>query len=242
MKNWILLLALTISIISCGEEVEVIDVDTITDYQPFEEAKFWVYQVDSTIYDDNGATIINTSSFVRETIKEQLSEDEQFVTHLLERSWKRNETDDWTITDIWSVSLADNKYIKTEENLRFLKIATPILQETIWEGNQFDENIFCLIADDPIQKFKDWDYKILEIGLSENIAGQDYSDILVIQQADSENVIEKRFSREKYARGVGLVQRTMEIYDTQCNVCEEDTWEEKAEKGFSLDQVLIDHN
>jgi hypothetical protein len=242
IKNWLICSLVVTAFFSCdpdpiiGEEV-----DRVTDFHPFEEGKFWVYQVDSTIYDDNGATIINTSGFVREEIKEQLSEDQQFTTHVLERSWKRNEMDEWAITDIWSIALADGMLVKTEENLRFLKIATPIIADQEWEGNLFDENIEVLIADDAVQVYRDWDYKILATGQSENIGGVDYTDILVVQESDSENVIERRFSMTKYARNIGLVERTMGIYDSQCNVCEE-PWEEKAERGFGLREVLIDHN
>ena len=63
------------------------------------------------------------------------------------------------------------------------------------------------------------------------------------------NPFERRLVREKYAKEVGLVAREMFIFDSDyCNEepvpldCETIAWEDKAEKGFILRQVIIDFN
>jgi len=55
--------------------------------------------------------------------------------------------------------------------------------------------------------------------------------------------IELRLSYERYARGVGLIEREMRILDTQCiEACSTKTWAEKAEKGFIVRQKIRDYN
>jgi hypothetical protein len=67
--------------------------------------------------------------------------------------------------------------------------------------------------------------------------------VLTVREADSENLIELRRSRVKYAKGIGLVYRELWVLDTQCiEQCDGKPWEEKAEKGFILSQTITAHN
>jgi len=99
------------------------------------------------------------------------------------------------------------------------------------------------VAGESIFIFKNWLYEYREIGVPLEVNGLNFDDVVTIYQADEKNFIELRESYERYARGVGLVERQMRILDTQCIAeCEGQTWEEKAEKGFIVRQEIRDYN
>ncbi len=89
--------------------------------------------------------------------------------------------------------------------------------------------------------FKGWEYQVLEAGVPDTISGTPFPQVATIRQANMENFIELRFAREKYARGTGLIERELQILDTQ-QITDTIPWEEKAEKGFILYQRLIESN
>jgi hypothetical protein len=66
---------------------------------------------------------------------------------------------------------------------------------------------------------------------------------------DETNAIERRLSRVKYAKHIGVVYRELWILDSQyCNQipapadCLTKPWVEKAEKGYILRQVITGYN
>jgi len=246
MRFWILGLFAAFTLFSCGEGTVIAPSDPPEAYYPIEVGKYWVYQVDSIIYDDLGDKICPTSGYIREELKSVLSQDDLSTVYVLEKSYRKLPTDTWQITDIWTLTQGRNFIQRSEENLRFVKMQTPLRVGNTWEGNQFDSELILTVKDEAIAIYKNWAYEVLEVGLAEEIAGVSYEDLMVIQQADDENLIERRYSVEKYAKDVGLVFREMEIFDTQCDGnlsnCEGLTWLEKAERGYAVTQTLIEHN
>ncbi len=246
MRFWILGLCLAFTVVSCEEGTVIPPSDSPETYHPLGVGKYWIYQVDSLMYDDLGDVLCPTSGFVREELTSVLSEEALTTVYVLERSYKREESDPWTITDIWTLTQGRDFIQRSEENLRFVKMKTPLRVGNTWEGNQFESDLILTVKDEAIAIYKNWAYEVLEVGVQEQIGGVNYDDLLVLQQADDENLIERRFSIEKYARDVGLVYREMEIYDSQCNDnpvdCVGLPWPEFAERGYRLTQVLIEHN
>ncbi len=102
----------------------------------------------------------------------------------------------------------------------------------------FDSNKEVTVAANGISVFQDWSYKIEDIDLSREYHGTTYPKVMHVSHIDQESLISRRFSEEYYAEGVGLVERNMEIFDSQ-NGNTSLTWLERAEKGFQIDQTLI---
>ena len=214
------------------------------DYFPLEVGKELVYQVDSVIYDTTGqGTLIDTtSSYLLERIVEKFQNSIGQNVFRIERYFKKNLSDPWQIQKIWSAELDSLRAIRTEDNFRFIKLVFPLVENSFWDGNQFiDKSTNVVVAGETVEIFKDWEYEVIRVDENEQIGTFAFNEVATISQADSENLIELRYSREKYAKGIGLVYKEMRILDTQ-NITESLPWEEKAQKGFILTQLLIDHN
>jgi hypothetical protein len=228
---------------SCGSNESFNTGSQPIEYYPIEVGKFQEFKVDSTFYDDNGANIFSISSFVREAIVEKVEDDFGNEWYVIERAWRRTIGQDWVSLDLWQVRIDRGDIIRTEENLEFLVLKSPIQLNQTWESVLFDKSIIVKVVGESIEMFKAWSSEIIGESQPESIGTFSFDDVVTVTHANDENLIERRFVEEKYQSGLGLVYKKMEILDTQCiELCENQSWEEKAERGFIMESVLVAHN
>jgi len=231
---------LIISMFSCGEnEIENPDDSNFGyEYFPLELGYEWIYAVDSILIIQGGINNIISSSFIKEELIETIDDTEGHKEFQLQRSHKKDSISQWTITDIWTIKRDDTRAIRTEENLTFVKLVFPAVDGTRWDGHVFfDDDKDFPVAAENLSVYKDWEYQINEVA-NKTVGGTLYSDVLEVSHIDDVTFISKRFSTETYAKGIGLVERKMEIFDTQ-NGNTSLPWIERAEKGFQLTQTLV---
>lgn len=228
---------------SCEDKTKSID-DSYYGYQyfPLEVGNYWIYQVDSLIVRNFGATLDSKRSFVKEELTDVFINADGDTAYRLERSTSEKREGPYLITDVWTAERDTEGAYRTEENLRFNKLSFPIQLGNDWTGNLFDNLTEVSVAGETVWVYKDWGrYRVASRGISRGVAGQTFTNVVKIDQADHDFGIERRYSVEYYAPGVGLIEKEMEIYDTQC-ACPGQSWQEKAEAGFYLRQLLLEFN
>jgi len=232
------------SIYSCGEETRTLDnAEFGYQYFPIDIGDYRLYRVDSTIVDNGGATILESRTFIREEITESFKSATGETIFRVERSKSDSREGTYTITDVWTSQKTEQVAIRTEENLTFNKLVFPIVLNNKWEGNTFENLTDVFVAGDRVEVYKDWgDYEVVADGIDMSVFGVNYSDVVSVKQADHDFELERRSSYEHYAPNIGLIKKEMQIFDTQCQTCENDAWLDKADRGFSLFQILIEHN
>lgn len=238
---------------SCdNRETEEIVIDYGYEYYPLAVGSSWTYQVDSIIFDPaiGGTALDSTRSYVREVIADTLELADGETAFRVEHYYRHHDTLAWEIASVYTLAADDEKAYRTEDNLRFIKLVFPLKKGSNWDGNAFfDDTRDILIAGESVEMFKSWSYEVLESGISRQIGDLSFEEVAVVQNADDENLIERRYAIEEYARGVGLISKELLIADTQCNVCcngdfsicEPLSWREKAEKGMIVKWQLIDY-
>ncbi len=234
---------------ACKDEstIEEFELDFGYEYFPLEIGKFKEYIVDSTIYDigpNEITTILSSRTYLREVVTDTLLDNLGRVAYQIERFERTGLEDPWIIKDVWLMVRTEAQAESLEENLRFVKMVFPLKEGVVWNGNRFiDVTLQIPIAGETVEVFKSWEYEVDFVGEPIAVNNELFDDAVQITQADNENLIELRVSREQYIRNVGLAFREMKILDTQCiSECEGQPWEEKAEKGFILTQTLINFN
>lgn len=215
------------------------------DYFPLELGSELTYLVDSTIYDPQEATveIINNTTFIKEIVVDTFRDEIGRLSYRIERFQRATVDDDWELTDVWSALRTDGQAERFEDNLRFIKMVFPVDDGDIWNGvAHLDVTEEYQVAGDRVAIFKSWDNntEVLDVDQTEELKFLNFDRVTTILLADEENLIEKRYGIEKYAAGIGLVHRELEIYNTQ-NTEEGLTWEEKTERGFRVVIDLIDY-
>lgn len=237
---------------SCDPQDGDIDIDFGYEYFPLEIGKFVEYRLDSIIYDTVATGVIRdtTTWFSREEVKDTFRDLSEELVYRIERFQRRSESDPWEIESVYAALVGtDQQAIRIEDNFRFIKMIFPLEQGDIWDGNLFiDDETIITIAGESVEVFKAWSYELDELNETAIIDNVAYDSVMTIYQANNQegpdpNLIELRYSVEKYAKGIGLIQREMRILDTQCITdCVGVPWEDKAQKGFILFQTITDHN
>ena len=252
-----LLLFLSILVLASGacnkQTIEEVEPDLGYDYFPLTVGKYWIYESDSILYDPvaNGTEVILIKTYIKEEIIDTILDNSGETLYTIERSERQDLNAPWEVKRQLWLSRNERQAFRNEDNLRFINLVFPPEVGTSWDGNLFfDETLIVSIAGESIEMFKSWFYEIRRRGEAFDEEGLTFPDVLEVSMADNENLIERRFAREIYAKDIGLVYRELLILDTQCEVCcnldfavcEGIPWEQKAEKGFILRQKIIEYN
>ncbi len=225
---------------SCTEEFISVEKERIgKEYFPVDPGMSWVYEYDSTVYDKISGNIIHSSGWILEEMLDELDDNR----YMLRRSIRKEQNAPWKVTDIWSIRLEGERAVKVENNLPFIKLVFPPTLNASWNGNAlFKDDITIQVGGELLQPYQMWQYKIVETNGTFLYNDTMIQEIVKVEQVDQESLIDIRYSEERYAKGIGLVEKFMMILDCQCiGVPQSIPWEEKAEKGFILRQRLIDH-
>jgi hypothetical protein len=197
--------------------------------------------------------ISETKTYVREEIVDTLLDNLGNTLFKVERFTKKDSISQWEISKVLTQAMYDNQAFRTEDNLKYIPLVFPIRENKSWNGNVFID-VFQSISvnGEPVEIFKEWSsHRMRNIDSPETIGTFDFENVLSVTASNSSNNnLEQRLWTEKYVKGIGLVYRELWILDTQCEsccgndlaVCDALPWEEKAEKGFILKQVITDHN
>lgn len=218
-------------------------------YFPLDIGRYTDYWVDSIVYDyAAGGTLRDSSrTLAREQIVDIARDDTGQLYHIVERLERPNDTAAWQLRRVFAAARSTTQAIRTEDNLRFLKLVFPFDRRTAWDGNQWiDPYLEIEVAGERMRPFTGWNYEVDSLDIPAQIGAFTFDSVLVVTEVNETNAIERRFSRAKYAKHVGLVWHEQWILDSQyCNQnppppdCLTKPWPEKAEKGFVVRQVVV---
>ena len=245
MRHLLYLLPL-LACFACTEEPDDFELDFGYNLQPLEVGREYIYAVDSVIYDPLGAgeRIDTVSGLAREVYTGLLDGAAGDTLYRIERSWRDSVGQAWRVTDVWTARRTGGQLIRTEENLDYVKLVFPLRDNSRWEANRFDELRTVQVAGETLELFKGWRSEVTSTAAEVTLAGNTYRDVVTVQLADEDNLVELRRGFEQYAPNVGLVYRELAGLDTQCGGnpgdCIHTPWEQKAEKGFIVRQTLLE--
>jgi hypothetical protein len=232
MKQFLSILfivSLSALLYTCKKSTDNYTVDYQYEYFPLDSGRYWIYKVDSVTFQENiGDTV---SFYVKEYIESYYPDNEGRPTARIERSRSNDTSFAWFITDIWFANRTQITGEKSEENLRFVKLLFPPEEGQTWKGNQYIQ------VTNSIEWMENWDYELQTLHTSATIGNMNFDSTLTVLQCDNENLFEKTFSTETYARNVGLV------YKELMNLGKQDpaaTWNEPKD-GFILRMTIVDY-
>lgn len=218
-------------------------------YFPLKIGQTWEYLQDSIVYDigPSGSVLDSSQSWVKLSVVDTFQGQMMEQIFIVARFERKKLTDDWVFMRHETAERTATQAIWTEDNVRFLKIVFPFTLRSNWDGNIWiDKNREILLAGERIRPYTNWEYKVDSVDIPAVVGPFSFDSTLLITEADDENIIEKRFSRVRYAKHIGLVWREQWILDSQyCNQipipadCETKPWQEKAQKGYILRQTLV---
>jgi len=241
-SNKLQFFALLIIILSGCRKDEEVDIDFRYEYFPVEVGHWVIYNVDSVTYNNFDGSVDTSTFEIKEIIESTFIENEGRTSYRIERYRRDNDTCPWILKDVWSADLTTTRAERVEENLRFLKLIFPPKVGKLWKGNVY------INAQDDLAFYNDWDYEYTEVDTGKTIYWYTPDSIrirntflttLTVLQVDREDLLEKVYGEEIYAKDVGLVYKKLVHLKTQ--KISSAPWYEKAEKGFILTMNVVDY-
>ncbi|MEM9258741.1 MAG: hypothetical protein AAGA62_03780 [Bacteroidota bacterium] len=237
---------------ACTEETaEPLDLSEDFSYFPLELGRPTFYRVDSIVLlsEVGGVRYDTATAEVRETLVEMFEEPDGTTTYRGERWQRANEASPWVFSQTFTMSIVENQALRREDNLTFTKLVFPLRENRRWDGHSFfDDTRDLIVGGEFLDIFNGWEYSYEQVATPVDLStGVSFEKSLLVRQAEIDNLIDLRLATERYAPGVGLIERTIDARHTQCrNCCNGNTancinlsWDDKAEKGFILQQTFL---
>lgn len=194
-------LALSLAFFSCKDDsVEPSSMPSYFAYFPLEQGAWIEYDVDSIVHlplDDAGEvdTAIATYRFqLREVIDSAFVDGEGDTAVRINRYRRDNDTLPWEFFNLWTAKRTNDNAERTEDNVRFVKLAFPIDARKSWNGNAY--NFFLEEV-----------YIYRELYASKTIGPFTFDKTITVQQNDFNSNINRIFKQEIYAPEVGMVRK-----------------------------------
>lgn len=229
------------SFFSCEEEVAELSADSDPEtYYPLALNQPAFYQVDSIILRAtvSGIAYDTTRNEARETLLEIFLAPDGTEQFRGERWERRDTSEPWRFKQSFTLNRTSATAVRREDNLAFTQLTFPVRAGKRWNPTaDFDVTRQFPVGGEQLDIYNGWSARYEETP----------SDTLLVRLASEDNLIDLRQAYERYAPGVGLVERFVDARHTQCrDCCNGDTvecsdlpWDEKAEKGYIIRQVRI---
>ena len=221
-----IVLLVSVLLWSCEKEIENTEpISSENEYFPIVVGNAITYQIQEITIDVQSGVNDTLNYQIKERIDALVETTNEFNSYRLERLYRADTSQEWTILNIWQIRQYQRRIHKIEENYEYVRLLTPTQLYDSWDGNRFnvkEENI-CTV-----EKIQD----SLINNTSYNIA--------YITHLNQSSLIDKRFSEEQYAKGIGLISKS--IIDVELNIDPNLPWEEKITKGTLFYQNIIADN
>lgn len=190
-------------------------------YIPLKVGSELVYQIDSISYDEFTGTVDTTTFFLRELVEEEFN-DIVGNTSFLIGIYKRNsDTLSWIKKSNISKKIVGRRYEKLENNTILIPLVFPLAENVSWDVNALNSAFSEL-------------YSFKNLHESLRVNGINYDSVLVVDQKEEQNLIERFLEEEKYAAQIGLIQKRKMAIQTELNGT--------IKNGTDVRMNLISHN
>lgn len=245
MKKIILLLAIVVFFAACKKESEQLQITPISDYAPLAVGKYVTYNLDSLVYLNFGATqahhFYEVKYLTADSLKDLLGRKAFRIVRYIRTLPNGIFTPDNTFV---AVNTGTN-FEFTENNLRYLKLTLPIINDRKWKGNSA---IDVTSVGSDLQYLADWDYTYAEVNQPKKVGTFNLANTITVKEIDESvnlpvipagqpnqtNIASRDYSQEIYAKDIGLVQRDFIHFEYQLAF--------PGYIGYGVKMVMVDHN
>jgi len=177
-------------------------------YVMFDSGAWREFQVTEIKIDEPISLYDTQTYFVREQIGGIFIDNLGDTMRQIERFRRKTETEKWNRLNTWVTGIIGSEVIQVEENVRYLKMQLPLYASKTWNGNIYNRT-------DTLQEY---DYEVDSIDCQMIINNFEFDSVLTISQKKELTAITKIHFFERYAVGVGLVEKQqIDIYSDTYN-------------------------
>jgi hypothetical protein len=221
-KHLVFVFCIGLLLSSCRPDSSIEAVDVGYDFFPHEPGDWLIYQVDSIVWDDFTSEIYTYQSQVKEVFESVFVDSEGNEALRIERYFRRNDTTQWVITDVWFANMKPGSAEKVEENVRFVKLSFPVKENKKWDGNALN-----------YLNAENYQYNNLFQALMLN--NRFFDTTLTVLHSNMSNIIEEDIRYEVYAKHVGMIKKFTKT------VAKDIAQPDNIVRGVQIEYQLIDY-
>ena len=186
--------------LSCGDSGSH-PVDLAFDFMPLPINRFWIYEVDETIYFGEGDSE-ESHFFYRDVITSSYIDEVGNLVYFINRD-KSLDQNDWKNHSVFTLQIKRNALIRSFENQKDIPLVFPPKDQITWDGNAYNS-----LGEDM--------YRLVNLRAYEVGDNTYQSTVKVIQEEDDDEITFRDNRYEVYAKGVGMLEQYFEVL-TYCS-------------------------
>lgn len=215
MRTVVLVIVLTIVVVACSKK-EQLSYPPLADYYPLAVGKTFTYRMDSTVRLPFGTNLVTKYFLAKDSVESQFNDAQGRPTFRIYRFLRDTlQAQPWryVATNLVTVD-HDKKWIEqVENNLRFIVLHQPLREGFQWKGNSF---IDTRTGGSPTQFMDGWNYTYEDMNQPFTVRKGTFDSTITVMQIDEVSppgpfnpafYQQTNFSKEVYARGVGLIYK-----------------------------------
>ncbi len=202
-RRWTLFLGLFLSGIYTGCKDDSVAPSSLPTYQayfPIDSGTWIEYDADSVVHlpvDDAGEVDTAVESYhfqLREVIDSVFIDGEGDTAVRINRYRRDNDTLPWEYFNLWTAKRTSENVERTEDNIRFVKLAFPIDARKSWNGNAY--NFFL----EEVYIYRD-------LFQAKTVGPYAFDQTITVLQNEFSSNINRIYKEEIYARDVGMIRK-----------------------------------
>lgn len=165
------------------------------DYYPLKEGFVWIYDVDSTFYNNFNNSRTDYVFNLKDTVTGYYINLSGDTVYRVERYKRESGSDVWNYQKTITKSVNNRSAEETIDNQTFVRFAFPPELYYSWDGNSRNT-------------LGKQNYRITEFPTSLQVGDFHYDSVAVVQQIDEVNLIREDIVSEVYAKNKGLIKKS----------------------------------
>ncbi len=195
LKKTLFLAFISITFYACTKEKNAPKRSIYYEYYPLKEGVVWIYDVDSTFYNNFNNSRTDYSFEIKDTITSYYTNLTGDTVYRVERYKKEDNSTVWNYQKTITRSVNSRSAEETIDNQTFIRFAFPPELYYSWNGN----------SKNTLEK---QDYKITDFPASVEVNNMVYDSAVVILQVEDINLIREDIVSEVYAKNIGLIKKS----------------------------------
>jgi type II secretory pathway pseudopilin PulG len=203
---------------ACTKSTDTVNLKLAKNYVSATKGKYIIYKLDSIVTRSFGSGFQTSTYTVKDSVVDVFTDNTGREAFKIFR-YVLNANGTWTSSNTFVLTPTDNNVEYVENNLRYIKLVSPVQDAKEWKGNSYvNQSPFYVNT-----SFPNWTYKYTNIDAAKSYGTQNFAKTITVQQFDSAenkpfnknvyNFYDKGY--EVYAENVGLIYRDIMSWEYQ---------------------------
>src|SRR5450432_2159590 len=239
----VFIVTLSILFLAACNKSNPLDTDTPSDYYPMHLGSYIIYRMDSLKFINVGSQDTTISYLAKEIVEDSITDNlgrpsYRVVRYLSDTTGSAP----WTPSIAYMVTPLKGSVEVVENNLRFIKLISPVQDGISWLGNAY---IDTKSDDSPVPYLDGWNYVYDSTGLPFSVLAGTIPQAVIVDEANDitgssdGSYTQTIFSEEVYGKGIGPIYKKFlySVYQSP-NV----EYPSGATIGYGLTFNMVSHN